>query len=62
MAKTQNRTASILTKYEDDLVNEWLKALRTGSSGKDSRISESQLRGQATEFISLLQQAFQTAA
>ena len=57
MAKSQNRTSAILTKHEDDLVSEWLKSLRGGAS-KDARISESQLRGQATEFISLLQQAF----
>jgi rsbT co-antagonist protein RsbR len=59
MAKTQNRTSTILSKYADDLVSEWLKAIRAGGSAKDARISESQLREQATEFISLLQQALQ---
>jgi len=60
MAKAQYRTSTILSKYENDLVSEWLKAMRAKGSSKDARISDSQLREQATDFISLLQQALQS--
>ena len=59
MAKTQSKVATVLRKHEDDLVNEWLRDLKSGGAEKDSRISDSQLREQAKEFISLLQEASQ---
>jgi len=59
MAKGQSRTAAILKKYEDDLLSEWMRHL-AASTGKDSRLSEEKLRGQAREFLSLLQQATQS--
>jgi rsbT co-antagonist protein RsbR len=60
MAKAQSRTAAILKKYEEDLLSEWMTQLQAAGSGKDSRISEKELRGQAKEFLSLLQHAAQT--
>src|ERR1700691_2630559 len=59
MAKTQSRTALVLKKYEEDLLSEWMHHLQATGSGKDSRISEKDLRGQAKEFLSLLQHAAQ---
>lgn len=59
MAKTKSRIAEILKKHEQSLVSEWLAALKAGGSAKELRINESQLRDQATEFVSLLQQAAQ---
>ena len=59
MAKTQTRIAAILKKYEEDLVSEWIKELKLSGSGKELRISEADLFSQASEFISLLQQAAQ---
>jgi rsbT co-antagonist protein RsbR len=60
MAKAQSRTAGVLKKYEEDLLSDWMHHLQTTSSTKDSRVSEKDLRGQAKEFLSLLQQAAQT--
>jgi rsbT co-antagonist protein RsbR len=60
MAKAQSRTAAVLKKYEEDLLSEWMHHLQASGSGKDSRISEKELRGQAKEFLSLLQHAAQT--
>ncbi|HEV8003359.1 MAG TPA: STAS domain-containing protein [Planctomycetaceae bacterium] len=59
MAKAQSRTAGVLKKHEEDLLSDWMHHLQTSGSGKDSRISEKDLRGQAKEFLSLLQQAAQ---
>jgi rsbT co-antagonist protein RsbR len=59
MAKGQARTASVLKKYEEDLLTDWMKQLQSSGAAKDSRISEKELRGQAKEFLSLLQQASQ---
>jgi rsbT co-antagonist protein RsbR len=59
MAKGQSRTAAILKKYEDEILPDWMRHL-AASSGKDSRLSEEKLRGQAREFLSLLQQATQS--
>ena len=59
MAKAQSRTAVVLKKYEEDLLSEWMHHLQASGSGKDSRISEKDLRGQAKEFLSLVQQAAQ---
>jgi rsbT co-antagonist protein RsbR len=60
MAKGQSRIASVLKKYEEELLSEWLKQLESGSSARDTRISQKELRVQAEEFLSLLQQATQT--
>jgi rsbT co-antagonist protein RsbR len=59
MAKGQSRTAAILKKYEDELLSDWMRHL-AASSGKDSRLSEEKVRGQARDFLSLLLQATQS--
>jgi rsbT co-antagonist protein RsbR len=59
MAKAKTRVATVLKKYEDDLVAEWVKNLKSGGSGKETRIKEAELFSQAKEFINLLQQAAQ---
>jgi hypothetical protein len=56
---TQTRIPAILEKYQNDLVSEWIKELKTAGSTKEARISESDLFSQAKEFISLLQKAAQ---
>jgi rsbT co-antagonist protein RsbR len=61
MAKGQTRIASVLKKYEDDLLNDWMKELEVDGAAKDGRISQKDLRAQAAEFLSLLQQATSTA-
>lgn len=60
MAKGQSRTALILKKYEEDLLSEWMQQLEAGGAGKDTRISQKELRAQAKEFLTLLQQVAQT--
>jgi rsbT co-antagonist protein RsbR len=60
MAKGQSRTALILKKYEEELLSEWMQQLEVGGSAKDTRISQKDLRTQAREFLSLLQQVAQT--
>ena len=52
----RSKVAGILAKHESDLASEWIKDLR-GTTGGDHRISESQLRNQVNEFISLLKTA-----
>lgn len=59
MAKVQTRIPEILKSHESELVAEWIKELRSGASGKESRIPETELFAQARDFISLLQQAAQ---
>jgi rsbT co-antagonist protein RsbR len=60
MAKGQSRTALILKKYEEELLSEWMLQLEAGGAGKDGRISQKELRTQAKEFLSLVQQAVQS--
>jgi rsbT co-antagonist protein RsbR len=60
MAKAQLRIAGILQKYEDELIKEWIKELKTAGSGKEARIGEGELFSQAKEFIGLLQVATQS--
>lgn len=60
MPKGQMRIASILQKHEDDLINEWIKELKSAGSGREGRINETELFAQAREFIALLQQAVQS--
>src|SRR5688572_7639626 len=57
MAKAQSRVSELLRKHEKDLAAEWLKSLKASGSGKDSRLSDSQLQEQTKEFLTLLQQA-----
>jgi len=58
-AATDSVIARILKTYEAELLDEWLhEQLSTFRPG--SKISESDLRGQSTEFLNLLQQATQT--
>jgi len=56
MPKTQNRTPQILKKYEKELLADWLGELAAGSDG---RISDTELRTQAAEFLKLLQNSAQ---
>src|SRR5262245_2640303 len=59
MAKGQTQIAAVLEKYEKDLIAEWITELKAGGSGKESRISETDLFAQARRFIGLLQEAAQ---
>jgi rsbT co-antagonist protein RsbR len=59
MAKTQTRIAEILKKFEDDLVTDWVRELKSAGSAKELRIAEHELFAQAREFIALLRQAAQ---
>jgi rsbT co-antagonist protein RsbR len=59
MAKGQTRIAGVLKKYENELVADWIRELKSVGSGKEGRISEAELFAQAKEFVSLLQQAAQ---
>jgi rsbT co-antagonist protein RsbR len=61
MAKSDNRTATILKKHERDLLSEWVGELKQAGSASDGRMSEKELQDQAGRFLSLLQQAAQTA-
>ncbi|MDB5340291.1 MAG: rsbRA 4 [Planctomycetaceae bacterium] len=60
MAKGQSRIVGILKKYEADLLNDWLGELKASGADSDGRISETELRNQATEFISQLREATQS--
>lgn len=60
MAKTQSRIVGILKKYEADLLSDWLGELKSSGADSDGRISETELRYQATEFISQLREAAQS--
>ncbi|HWE01950.1 MAG TPA: STAS domain-containing protein [Tepidisphaeraceae bacterium] len=55
MAAGQSRTPGILKTYSAELLDEWLKGLN--ESGQDGRISASELRAQAREFLQLLEEA-----
>ena len=61
MARAASRTAVILKKHERDLLTEWVADLREGGSGSDGRISERELFEQAGKFLTLVQNAAQTA-
>jgi rsbT co-antagonist protein RsbR len=60
MAKGQSRIVGILKKHEQDLLSEWLGELKAAGADSDGRVSEAELRKQATEFLNLLQAAAQT--
>ncbi|HEY4258701.1 MAG TPA: STAS domain-containing protein [Schlesneria sp.] len=57
MAKNKSRIAEIVKAHEEDLAAQWIKSLVATGSGKDSRISESQLKEQTKEFLTLLSDA-----
>ena len=61
MAKGQTTTANILKKHQEQLLSEWTQELKAAGTDKDSRIQESELRLQMTEFISLLQGVAQSS-
>ena len=46
--------------HKADLVADWIKDLKAGGSGKESRIKEGELLAQAKEFVNLLQAAVQS--
>lgn len=46
--------AGLVKKYEKDLLADWMAELKAAGSGADGRISEADLRTQATEFLRLL--------
>lgn len=62
MAKLQSRTAAVLKAHEAALQEDWMRELVRAGSGGDKRSSESELRAQTTEFLSLLQNAAQHGA
>jgi rsbT co-antagonist protein RsbR len=55
MPAGESHTSGILKKYSTTLLDEWVKNLN--GSGQDGRISPSELRSQAQEFLQLLQEA-----
>lgn len=60
MAKGQSRIVGVLKKFESDLVADWLAELKLSGDVDASRISETELRGQTTKFVNLMQQAAQS--
>ena len=62
MAKARSRLPDVITKHADTLLSDWLKELKANRLGGDNRISEADLRDQASEFLSMLQTAAAKAA
>jgi len=60
MTTAKTRLAAIIKNSEGELLAAWLQELLNGN-GVQLRMSEGELRVQAREFLSLLQQALQTA-
>jgi len=60
MTTAKTRLAAIVKNLEGELLTAWLQELLNGN-GVQLRMSEGELRAQAREFLSLLQQALQTA-
>jgi rsbT co-antagonist protein RsbR len=58
-AATDALIPRLLKQYESDLLDEWVRA-QLASFRAGSKISETELRNQSTEFLSLLQQATQS--
>jgi rsbT co-antagonist protein RsbR len=54
MAEGKIRLAEIMRAHEEDLAAQWIKELRSAGSGRENRISETELFGQVKEFINLL--------
>jgi rsbT co-antagonist protein RsbR len=50
-----SRTPGVIRKHESDLLSDWLAEMK--ALGVDSRMSESELRAQAKEFLQLLPEA-----
>src|SRR5690606_28313766 len=53
MNERKTRLAEILKAHEDDLSAQWIKDLKSAGSGKENRISETELSGQVKDFINL---------
>jgi rsbT co-antagonist protein RsbR len=56
-ASGASRVAAVLKKYEKELLSDWLAELKAGGAGADGRISDSDLRTQAEEFLAALREA-----
>ena len=59
MAERQRRTAEILKTNEQELVVDWIAVLNAAGETSGMKISESELKTQAQEFLNLLQTAAQ---
>ncbi len=59
MADVVNGVGTVLKKYEQDLLKEWVRDLTQGSATHDRRMGEQEIREQAQEFLNLLQVAAQ---
>ena len=57
MSKSRNRLAEMIERDGDDLLQQWLKELKSNGLGGDSRINESDLKAQAKEFVTVLTRA-----
>ena len=57
-AVTESALPRVLKTYEAELLEDWMRE-QMGTFSRTSRIKESDLRAQATEFLTLLQQATQ---
>ena len=60
MTNSSTKISDILKKYESELATEWIRELKLSGSGKEARISETELFTQAKGFINLLQVAVQS--
>src|SRR5688500_122606 len=60
MADGQTQTAAVLQKYENDLLADWSGERQVAGSSTNGRVTESELRAQLQEFLSLLHQAAQS--
>lgn len=56
MSVTETRIPAVVKKFEKSLLEEWLGELRA-SRATDKRLTETEVREQATKFLDLLQQA-----
>ncbi len=54
MAEGKIRLAEIMRAHEEDLAAQWIKELKSAGSGRENRISETELSGQVKDFINLL--------
>ena len=60
MANGPTATAALLQNHQDELLADWARELESAGSTRDGRISESELRAQMHEFLSLLQDVAQS--
>ena len=61
-ASGASKVAAVLKKYEKELLSDWLGELKSAGAGADGRISESDLRTQAQEFLGTLGEASRSGA